>query len=163
MSVLSVQDLRKTFGTRTVFDGVSFAVAEREAVGFIGVNGSGKTTLFGIVAGLEGVNSGTLAVRRDASVGYLPQEPDLEGEASIHDAVAAGRPELLAALREHREIGESLGRAGADVQRLLARQARAVSHIDALGGWDWEHRVESMLTRLGVQDWDRKVGRLSGG
>jgi ABC transport system ATP-binding/permease protein len=163
MSVLSVQDLRKTFGTRAVFDGVSFAVADREAVGFIGVNGSGKSTLFRIVAGLEGVNAGTIAVRRDASVGYLPQEPDLEGESSIHDAVAAGRPELLAALREHREIGESLGRPGADVQRLLARQARAVTHIDALGGWDWEHRVEAMLTRLGVQDWDRKVGRLSGG
>jgi ABC transport system ATP-binding/permease protein len=163
MSVLSVQDLRKTYGTRVVFDGVSFGVAEGEAVGFIGVNGSGKTTLFRILAGEEGVTSGTVAVRRDATVGYLSQEPGFAEGASVREAVAAGRPELVAALREHREISEALSRPGANVDRLLAGQSRAAARIEAQGGWDWEHRVETMLTRLGVLEWDAPVGPLSGG
>ncbi|HET9983592.1 MAG TPA: ABC-F family ATP-binding cassette domain-containing protein [Longimicrobiales bacterium] len=163
MPLLTVQDLRKSYGTRTVFDGVSFAVEEGERVGFIGANGSGKSTLFRVVADVEGSEGGTIALRRGATVGYLAQEPDFAEGASIRGAVAAGRPELGAALVAWHELARRLAESGADHDRLLARQAELSADIERLGGWDWEHRVEAMLTRLGVADWDRPVAGLSGG
>ena len=76
MNVLNVTGLTKAYGGRTIFDGVSFAIDEGEKVGFIGVNGSGKSTLFRIVSGAEGPDAGEIALRRNASVRHLAQEPE---------------------------------------------------------------------------------------
>jgi len=162
-NVLNVQELHKTYGPRTLFDGVSFAIDEGEKVGFIGVNGSGKSTLFRIVAGEEGSEGGTLAFQRGIRVGYLAQEPGFEPGATILSAAASGRPELMEAIGEYHEVSEQLSRGGGDADRLLARQEKAAARIDALGGWDYEHRMEAVLTKLGVERWERPVEGLSGG
>jgi ATP-binding cassette subfamily F protein uup len=163
MNVLNVQNLRKSFGPRVVFDGVSFAIDEGEKVGFIGVNGSGKSTLFRMVAGVEGAEEGTFAFQRGIRVGYLSQEPEFPEGATIFGAVAEGKPELMAALAEYHEVAGLLARGEGDAERLLERQGRASARIDALGGWDYEHRMEAILTRLEVDRWDRPVEGLSGG
>ncbi|HEX9938671.1 MAG TPA: ABC-F family ATP-binding cassette domain-containing protein [Longimicrobium sp.] len=162
-NVLNVQELHKTYGPRTIFDGVSFAIDEGEKVGFIGVNGSGKSTLFRIVAGLEGSEGGTLAFQRGIRVGYLAQEPQFEPGATILTAAASGRPELMEAIGEYHDVSEKLSRGEGDAGRLLARQEQAAAKIDALGGWDYEHRMEAVLTKLGVERWERPVDGLSGG
>ncbi len=125
-TLLDLRDFRKSYGARTLFDGVDLSVLEGEKVGVVGRNGSGKSTLFRILAGLEGMESGTLALRRDLRVGYLPQDPELDPEATIRETVAAA--------------------------------------LDpSLDEWDRDHRVDTILTRLGVGGWDRRVGPLSGG
>jgi ABC transport system ATP-binding/permease protein len=166
MPALTVDRLHKSYGTRVVFDGVSFSIEEGEKVGFIGVNGSGKTTLFRIVAGDEGYGEGTLAYRRGLSVGYLAQEPEFTESDTILAAVAGGRPELLDAIAEYHEVSVLLASASVsagELDRLVARQGKAMERIEALGGWDYEHRLEAVLTRLGVDGWERRVDSLSGG
>ncbi len=162
MNVLNVQNLSKSFGSRTLFDGVAFAIDEGEKVGFIGANGSGKTTLFRTVSGEEGMEGGTLAIRRGATVGYLAQEPEFGDAETIRSAVAGGNPELQAALGEYHDIADALV-GGDGAGKLLQRQGELMSRIEALGGWDWESRVETMLTRVGLDGWDRPVQGLSGG
>jgi ATP-binding cassette subfamily F protein uup len=162
MNILNVQNLQKSFGTRTLFSGVSFAVDEGEKVGFIGANGSGKTTLFRVVAGIEGMEGGSLALKREATVGYLAQEPEFAEGDTIRSAVAAGHPEMEAVLREYHSVSDRIA-AGEGDERLVAKQGDLLSRIDALGGWEWEHQVENMLTRVELDGWDRPVEGLSGG
>jgi ABC transport system ATP-binding/permease protein len=163
LNVLNVSGLRKSYGGKVIFDGVSFAIDEGEKVGFIGVNGSGKSTLFRIVSGAEGADAGEIAVRRGIRSGHLSQEPEFMAGQSIREAVAEGRPELQSALREYEETGHRLAAEHADHERLVRRHAELGATLDRLGGWDWHHRVEAMLTRLGVDGWDRLVDGLSGG
>lgn len=125
-AVLDVRGLRKSYGGRMLFDGVDFSVSEGEKVGVIGRNGSGKSTLFSILAGLEGYEEGTLALRRGIRVGFLAQNPEFDRGRTIYETAAEG---------------------------IRSRP----------GEWDARHRAEAMLTRLGVEDWDRTIGRLSGG
>jgi ATP-binding cassette subfamily F protein uup len=163
MNVVNVQNLHKSFGPRVLFDGVSFAIDEGEKVGFIGVNGSGKSTLFRIIAGMEPPDDGTLAFQRGMRVGYLAQEPEFEAGATILSAAAGGTPELNDAIGAYHEVGGRLTRGEGDTDRLLARQGELAARIDALGGWDYEHRMEAILTRLQVDRWERPVEGLSGG
>jgi ABC transport system ATP-binding/permease protein len=163
LSVLGISRLTKTYGTRTVFDGVSLSVSEGEKVGFVGANGSGKSTLFRIIAGVEGANGGEVAVRRGLRVGYLSQAPEFEPGVSIFRSAAEGRPEIAGALAEYDRVARRLEEVPAEADRLLARQAELSATLDRLGGWDWQHRVEATLTRLGVAGWDRPVEGVSGG
>ena len=163
MNVVNVQNLHKSFGPRVLFDGVSFAIDEGEKVGFIGVNGSGKSTLFRIIGGLEPPDEGTLAFQRGLRVGYLSQEPEFEEGATILSAAAGGTPELNDAIGGYHEVSGLLARGEGDTDRLLARQGELAARIDALGGWDFEHRMEAILTRLQVDRWERPVQGLSGG
>lgn len=162
MNIVNVQNVRKSYGTRSVFDGVSFAVDEGEKVGFIGANGSGKTTLFRIVAGAESANSGEIALRRGAAVGYLAQEPAFGADETIRAAATSGHAEMTRAMEEYHRVAERLA-AGDESPRLLPRQAELMAEIERLGGWDWDHRVDAVLTRLGLDRWDRPVDALSGG
>jgi ABC transport system ATP-binding/permease protein len=163
MNVLNVNGLRKGFGGRIILDGVSFAIDEGEKVGFIGANGSGKSTLFRIVSGLDGADSGDIAIRRGVRATYLAQEPEFAAGQLITDAVAEGRPELRDALRDYDVVSRRLAGTHDDHDALVHRQADLAATLDRLGGWDWTHRVEAMLTRLGVASWDRTVDDLSGG
>jgi ATP-binding cassette subfamily F protein uup len=163
MSIVSIQNLSKSFGTRTLFDGVSVTIDEGEKVGFVGANGSGKSTLFRIVAGEEGADAGEIAMRRGATIGYLAQEPDLTPGMSIRATVCAGHPEMEDALAAYGRLAARLEAGEGDADRLLARQGELMATIDRLGGWDWQHRVETVLTHVGLDRWDRDVAGLSGG
>jgi ABC transport system ATP-binding/permease protein len=163
LNILNISKLTKSYGTRRVFDSVSVAVNAGEKVGFVGANGSGKSTLFRIVAGLEGASSGDIALRRGLRVGYLSQDPEFVAGRSIRSTVAEGRPELHAALTEYEEVTRRLSAGDAATDRLVTRQTELAATLDRLSGWDWTHRVEAMLSRLGVEQWDRPVDGLSGG
>lgn len=83
---LDVQHLTKSFGSRVLFDDISFGIAEGQKVGLVARNGSGKSTLLSILAGTEGYDAGTIIFRRDLRVGYLEQSPKFNESDTVLDA-----------------------------------------------------------------------------
>jgi ABC transport system ATP-binding/permease protein len=163
MPLFTATRLAKSFGSRSLFAEASLSLEEGEKVGLIGANGAGKSTLLRILAGLESADVGGVAMQRGATIGYLAQEPELPPGLTIREAVAAGRPGLLEALRAYEDIARQLESGTRATDDLLAAQGELMARIDALGGWGWQHEVETLLTRLQVTEWNRRVDGLSGG
>src|SRR5919199_2081587 len=108
MSLLQVRGIVKTFGSRTILDGLDFDVEPRARVGVIGPNGGGKSTLMRILAGLEPPDAGEAAQRRGLVVAYLPQL--VEGnERTALETVRAARPDLDELDRELARVSAQLG------------------------------------------------------
>ncbi len=161
--VLVAQEITKTYGQRCVLDSVSLSIHSGERVGLVGSNGSGKSTLARILAGLELPDSGSVAVRRGASVAYLSQEPILAPELTARDSVTEGLGAWSVAKTNYDTISERIASGEGDSDKLLAGQAEAAAQIERLGGWDLAHRVERILGHLGIERLDALVGELSGG
>ena len=163
MNVIDVISLRKTYGLRTVLDGVTFAVGEEEKVGLIGANGCGKSTLLRILCRLEDSDGGTIATRRGAKTGYLSQEPVLDDDLTVGEEIEKGLVEIRRAAAEYEEISRRLTGSPADMERLVARQGELSNWIEHHGGWNVDYRITQMMDRLGLRDRGQRIGDLSGG
>ena len=164
MALLSLEGVTKSYDGRTLFSEVDLAVGEGERVGLVGPNGSGKSTLLRLLCGLETPEAGQRVLRRDLRLGFLEQEPELDGAASVRDAVRAGLAGRDGVLAQLEELHEALGSATGDaLERLLVRQGRLEQELEQLGGHDVEHAIESTLQALGLTDFEARCGTLSGG
>ncbi len=165
MPVLDVTGLRKVVSDRTLFDDVTLTLRRGEKVGLVGRNGAGKSTLGRVLAGLEPSDGGRIARRRDSSVDYLDQEPHFEPERTIREVVLERLTEWNATRARFDALSERLAQTHDEaVQgRLAAEQAELGEAIERLGGWDREYEALSIVSDLGLEDPNRKVGTLSGG
>ena len=165
MTLLHAAGLGLSFGSRTIFDGLTFTISEGERVGLVGVNGSGKSSLMRILARAGEPDRGEVQLRRGALVTYLPQEPAFPEGATVASELEVARAPLRAALAAHAALAERLAaeRDPAAHDWLLAELAAASDRVEHLGGWDTAHEARRLLDRLGVTDWERPVAELSGG
>ena len=125
-NIVTIEHLRKVYTERQIFDDTDFSIQEGEKVALIGINGTGKSTLLRILAGLEKPDDGTMAMRRDLELRYLPQTPAFDPEDTILEAI----------------VYDNEGH----------------QHV-----WDLETEAKKFLSKLGENDFSRKIGELSGG
>ncbi|MCP3097582.1 ABC-F family ATP-binding cassette domain-containing protein [Myxococcus sp. K15C18031901] len=164
MTLLRAANVQLAFGSRTVFQDLTFTIEEGERVGLVGVNGSGKSSLMKILAGVSRADTGELQLRRQARVTYLPQEPEFAVGATVASELSVAQGPLRETLAAHADLSRRLESTSADAQPKLLEQLAALSdRIEQMGGWDTEHHAKTLLDRLGVKDWDRPVAQLSGG
>ena len=164
MTLLRAANVQLSFGSRTVFQGLTFTIEEGERVGLVGVNGSGKSSLMKILAGAARADTGELQLRRGARVTYLPQEPEFPEGTTVASELSVSQGPLKEALAAHDELAKRLESTPAEGHEKLLEQMAALSdRIEQMGGWDTEHHAKTLLDRLGVKDWDKPVAQLSGG
>ncbi|MEI2814171.1 MAG: ATP-binding cassette domain-containing protein [Burkholderiaceae bacterium] len=148
MALITLIDAQLAFGHVALLDHTDFSLELGERVGIIGRNGAGKSSMLKIIAGLEKIDDGTLQLQNNLRMAYVSQEPDLDLNATIFEAVKVGIAPVIALMDEY------MTGAG-DLDTLQ-------SQIEAVDGWNWEQRVTETLQRLHLNG-DALVGTLSGG
>ncbi|WP_017304252.1 ABC-F family ATP-binding cassette domain-containing protein [Spirulina subsalsa] len=164
MSIVTLQDIKKDFGIKEILRTASFSIDSNDKIGLIGVNGSGKSTLLKMIAGLEPLDGGQRLVKSGARIIYLPQQPDVDENRTVLDQVFADSTEQMALVREYEDLSHHIAQAqGEELNRLMSQLTAVSEKMEAAGAWEVETRAKIILTKLGIEDFDRRVGELSGG
>ncbi|MGC6433556.1 MAG: energy-dependent translational throttle protein EttA [Crocinitomicaceae bacterium] len=137
-------------------------------IGIIGLNGSGKSTVMKIIAGLDKSYQGDVVFSQGYSVGYLPQEPELDETKSVKEIVMEGVQETVDVLKEYEEINnafmdEDVMNDPDKMDKLIARQGEVQDKIDALDAWELDNKLERAMDALRCPPDDQLIGTLSGG
>ncbi|MFF4273568.1 ribosomal protection-like ABC-F family protein [Streptomyces sp. NPDC001536] len=159
---LSVKDVTKSYGTRTVLDQVSFTVRPGEKAAVIGENGSGKSTLLRLLAAAEAPDAGEITVTFPGGIGHLAQTLDLDPDRTVRDAVDLALAELRDMERRLRTAEVRLGDASKDE---LAAYGELLIAYERRGGYEADSRVDAAMYGLGLAGItrDRVLDTLSGG
>ncbi|HVT54412.1 MAG TPA: ATP-binding cassette domain-containing protein, partial [Dongiaceae bacterium] len=159
-----MKGLGKTYpGGKKVLEDIWLSFLPGAKIGVLGHNGSGKSTLLKIMAGVEKDFNGEAWAADGVSVGYLPQEPQLDPDKDVLGNVMEGVGETAAMLKEFEEVSNAMGEEDADFDTLLARQAELQEKIDAADAWDIQRKVEIAMDALRCPPGDADVTKLSGG
>ncbi|WP_428393160.1 energy-dependent translational throttle protein EttA [Lichenicoccus sp.] len=164
--VYVMKDLTKAYpGGREVFKGITLSFLPGVKIGVLGVNGAGKSTLLKIMAGLEPEYGGEAWAAEGVTIGYLEQEPKLDGSLNVGENVALAFGPLRAAIERFNAISLEFAEPMDDdtMTALLAEQAALQEQIEAGDGWELDRRIEIALDALGCPPAESAVDTLSGG
>ncbi|MGE0480627.1 MAG: ribosomal protection-like ABC-F family protein [Phycisphaerae bacterium] len=167
MGLVRLQNVTKQFAERVVLDDVTLEISTSERIGLVGPNGAGKTTLFKLLAGLLSPDFGSVTLSRGLEVGYLPQEPQVGAERTLHDEVLSVFADVLALEERLHALSDqmSVTPPGPGLHELMQQYDKATARFDAAGGYRFEQRLDEILTGLGFSPTDYKLPMhaLSGG
>jgi len=167
MAGISVQNVTKQFGTKIVLEDACAQIRPGETVGLVGTNGAGKTTLFRLITGELDPDLGKVVRAKRASIGYLRQEPQIDGDRTLHEEVGQAFDGLLALERRLHDVSErmALHEPGEELDALMAQYERINAQFIAAGGHTFETRLNEILGGLGFSqsDQDKPMALLSGG
>lgn len=154
MNILTVEGVAKSYGTRVLFDDVTFSVDGGQKLGLIGLNGAGKTTLLKIIAGMAEADKGEIWRNPKARIHYLPQEPQFDPGRSVLESVLDGDLPVMDVLRRYEAAVEA-----DDDEAVL----KLTGEMDEKQAWELEQHAKVVLQKLGIADLSQSVDTLSGG
>ncbi len=169
MSVLSIKDIKKSFGAEDILTGVSMHLEEGERAGLVGVNGCGKTTLLEIISGRMHPDSGTVSISKGLGIGYLEQVQSHQVDVGLLDAALGSRPEVMSVKDKLNLAAERAGALAGDggdgYEAAVEEYGALLEEFESAGGYAYENEVSGALIGLGFdrEDFDRLVSTLSGG
>ena len=164
MSIVVAEGLAKSYGAQDVFWDVSFRIARGDRIALVGPNGVGKTTLLKLIAGLEAPTAGRIHRARRLRIGYLPQEAELAGHRTLRQEMLTVFADLRAQEAELRRLEREMADP-ARRDRALKRYGKLLEEFELAGGYDFEHRIDRVLTGLGFREDEHRypLAILSGG
>ena len=162
MTNITFSQVQKSFHKKLVLDIPDFQADSGEIFSIVGGNGAGKSTLLKIMAGVDKDIDGEITWQNDLKIGYLPQEPQLDPEATVRQAVEEGMGEVMQAQAKLDAVYAAYAEPDADFDALAAEQAR-LEAIIAAAGTDAATQMEIAADALRLPPWEAKIGHLSGG
>ena len=161
--VFSMNGVTKTVPPkRQILKGISLSFFPGAKIGVLGLNGAGKSSLLKIMAGVDKEFEGEALPMPGLTIGYLPQEPQLDPQRTVREEVEDAMAEVNAARARLEEIYAAYAEEDADFDALAAEQGLLEAKI-AAAGTDSEHQLEIAADALRLPPWDAEIGKLSGG
>lgn len=167
--IFSMYKVSKTLSTgKQIIKDISLSFFYGAKIGIIGLNGSGKSTVLKIIAGLEKSFQGEVVLNEGYTVGYLPQEPELDENKTVRQIVEEGASEIVSALKEFEEVNNSFGNQDVldnpdKMEKLIKKQAELQDKIDNLGGWELDNKLSRAMDALNCPPETALIKNLSGG
>ncbi|MBB1484434.1 energy-dependent translational throttle protein EttA [Tessaracoccus sp. MC1865] len=161
--IYSMQNVRKTAGEKVILDNVTLYFLPGAKIGVVGPNGAGKSTLLKVMAGLERPNNGEAALKKDATVGILLQEPPLDEDKTVIENVELAVAETKAMMDRFNEIGALMGEPDADFDKLLEEMGTLQTELDHREAWELDSKLQQAMDALQCPPPDAPVNVLSGG
>ncbi len=151
-AILSAAELNLSFGNQAILSGATLAVRPGQKIGLVGRNGSGKSSFLKIAAGHEQADSGSVARRQGLVVGYLPQDFQIDENATVEENIRSGAADLAEKIAHFES--------GVDDEYVLAR---IQAEIDSQDGWNLENRITALMRALATPPAQRLASYCSGG
>lgn len=161
MNLITLENITKSYSEKVLVNNISLGINDGEKIGLIGVNGTGKSTLLKIISGAEEPDSGTVTKPNKVRIEYLPQNPYYDENATVLEQVFKGTSNEMKLLRDYQSILDSLNENFNE--NLNNDLIKLQEKIDALNLWDLESEAKSVLTKLGIVNFNQKIAELSGG
>ncbi|MCX2742461.1 ABC-F family ATP-binding cassette domain-containing protein [Mangrovivirga sp. M17] len=154
MSLISADNLEKYYGERKLFSSVSFEINPGEKIALVGANGTGKSTLMKILNGQESRDKGEIRQKNNLSISYLPQQPEVPKQMTAFEYVKDNNSQGAVAYNKYNNALESGNNEMIE---------KSMAEVDRLQAWNYDNEVKEVMTYLGITDFDKKMGELSGG
>ena len=162
MKELTIENLHKTYGTKTLLAGIDFMIRTGDRVGLIGPNGTGKSSFLKVIAGLDNYDDGLIKHPNQYSIAYLDQNPEFDEAKSILETVYDSNAPQIQLVLNYENIRIEL-EADPMNERLQTNFTRITDEMNAKEGWDVEVRARTILSQLGLNDLSRSIASCSGG
>lgn len=161
MTLLSVENLSKSFGMKPLFSGLTFGLTKGDKTALIARNGTGKSTLLRILAKQEPQDGGLVSFRHGLRIGYLEQEPALDPTKTIAEFVTTGESDMVRIVMAYELAVERQAESYSD--QTQAEFEKAFAMMDAANAWDYEQRMSQILGKLDIHHLNQPISTLSGG
>lgn len=162
MKELRVENLSKTYGIKSLLDQVDFSIRTGDRVGLIGANGAGKSSFLKILSGEDSYDSGEIIKPNDYTIRLLNQQPDLNEDDTLLQAIFASPSPLVKLVLRYEEVVTALQNHPED-ERLLDQFNQVSEQMNVQNGWDLEVQAKTILHKMGLKDLQRKISACSGG
>ena len=164
--ILACQNIAKSFASADVLRDITFHIEEHEKAALIGINGAGKSTLLKIITGEMAPDGGQITLSRGATLGYLAQHQDINGDRTIYEEVLDAKQDILDMEREMRRLEARMKTAsGSELEGLMETYTRLTHSFELSNGYACQSEVAGVLKGLGFseEDFQKELSTLSGG
>jgi len=156
LSILSTEQLGHSFNDTWLFKDLHIGINKGDRIALVGINGTGKSTLLKILSGILIPTLGKVVKERFLRIGYLDQDPDFSGQATIADFIYSIDNQQQQVIRRYEELLETEN----PDEKLLNQLTDLISELNA---WEYEHEIKTILSRLGIHHLEQSISSLSGG
>lgn len=162
MKTFTATNLEKNVGERTLFKDASFLINEGDRIGLVGLNGSGKSSLLNALVDPNELSKGEIDTPKDYKITYLQQQPNLDPEKSVFEAVLDGDNEVFDLIKKY-ELALDLYNNDINNEKVKKRLFDLQEQMSNKNAWEVDTTVKTVLTKLGITEFDKRIELLSGG
>ena len=164
--ILACQNISKAFGTDEIIQQASFHIEDNEKAAIVGINGAGKTTLLRIIIGELEADKGEVILAKNRTIGYLPQNPEIQGNRTIYEEVLSAKEELIALQETLISMEEKMSSLdGTELEQFMESYNRLNLEFEGKGGSSYKSEITGVLKGLGFaqEEFSKNMQSLSGG